>query len=105
MTLRLTPALCVLMLAGCASSSEQQNVSYTPSPAQTMRMPAAPSEPLPAPAPPPAPFAQDPASPLDGDAAQQAALPPGATNCRTVDEVTLCDAAHDPLVEETHYTN
>lgn len=104
MTFRLTPVLCVLMLAGCASS-EPQNVSYAPPPVQSMSVPAASSEPLPALAPPPAPFAQDPASPLDGDAAPQAALPPGATNCSTVDEVTLCDAPSDPQVDETPYTN
>ena len=40
MTFRLTPVLCVLMLAGCASS-EPQSVSYAPPPVQSMSVPAA----------------------------------------------------------------
>jgi len=51
MTLRLTPALCILVLAGC-TSSEPHNASYAPLPDQ-----AAPA-PMTMPPPPPAPALQ-----------------------------------------------
>jgi hypothetical protein len=116
MTLRLMPALCILLLAGC-TSSEPQKASYAP---LVEEAPA----PMPMPAPPPAPALQSQAGQfpvnggiatprsnpaLQGEAEQitasgiaAPALQPG---CNTVDNVTLCDVPADPSVDDTHYTN
>ncbi len=142
MTFRLTPALFVVLLAGCASS-EPQNVSYAPVAAQPMTMQAAPLPPPSLPVGEPAPsssfHATAPAGaqmstapmgasmsampteePLPGSAEAPlentpaipateadiaAGVPTGATNCSTVDGVTLCDAPYDPAVDATHNTN
>jgi hypothetical protein len=117
MTFRLTPALCLFLLAGC-QSSEPQNASYAPV-AATPSMQAAPLPapalpasdarlarvPLPAapattsmsanPAEPSAPSAYEPSIPGAAATEPPAALPPGAANCSTVDGVTLCDAPAD----------
>ena len=139
MTFRLTPALSILILAGCASS-EPQNVSYAPLAAQPMTMQAAtlpppslpegnsaamssslssghattpmPTAPTDASMPPQdvSPAATDtlavqgePLPPSEADIA--AGVPTDATNCSTVDGVTLCDAPFDPVVDATHNTN
>jgi len=139
MTFRMTPALSILLLAGCASS-EPQNVSYAPLAAQPMKMQAAPlpapslpegnsaamssslssdhattsmpTEPTGASTPPQdtLPAATDtlavqgqPVPPSEADIA--AGVPTDATNCSTVDGVTLCDAPFDPVVDATHNTN
>ncbi len=120
--------LFVLLLAGCASS-EPENVSYAP--LATAPVPqavqTAPTQ-VPQAAPPPSLQAAAPAVPMapaqpelpDQPAAlpppdmaglpatetQPAAnLPPGATNCSTVDGVTLCDAAVDPNEPDKLDTN
>lgn len=135
MTLRLMPALSILVLAGC-TSSEPQNASYAPAPLVEAAAPA----PMPMPPPPPAPQGQTAAFPANGIAtpasppgpapvtslepapvsapgpalygqtgqmppgeamAPAAALPPGATNCSTVDGVTLCDAPAEAGIEDS----
>ncbi|MBX3580755.1 MAG: hypothetical protein KF810_02510 [Rhizobiaceae bacterium] len=133
MTFRLTPALSIILLAGC-TSSEPQNVSYAPVAAQPTQMQQAPlpppsmptvtSEPAsgtvplapasalmtaaPAetslPVSPEAPAANTPTVPAS-DADIAAGVPEGATNCSTVDGVTLCDAPFDPVVDATQNTN
>lgn len=141
MPFRLTPALFLVLLAGC-TSSEPQNVSYAPLAAQpsmqaaTLPPPSLPEgepapsssfhaaapaggqmstapmgtsmsampteEPLPGSA--DAPLANAPAIPAT-EADVAAGVPAGATNCSTVDGVTLCDAPFDPAVDATHNTN
>ena len=91
----------ILLLAGCASS-EPKNVSYAPLPGAAPSVQAAPSmapsmpvsNPVTAssaayPLAQPSPFGEAiPAN--ESDIA--AGVPEGATNCSTVDGVTLCDA-------------
>lgn len=133
MPFRLTPALLVILLAGC-TSSEPQNVSYAPLATQPVAMQPAP---LPSPSMPQGDTAQTsgslpaatatasmsawptedslPAAPdapmVDGQAIPAtepdiaAGVPAGATNCSTVDGVTLCDAPYDPAVDATRNTN
>jgi hypothetical protein len=91
MPLRLTPALCILLLAGC-TSSEPQNVSYAPVVEQPATVVGAPT----------VPAAYDQMGQTPQGVAGPAVLQPG---CSTVDNVTLCDAPSDPSVDETHYTN
>lgn len=140
MTFRLTPALCILFLAGCASS-EPQNASYAPAAVQPTTMQSAtlppPSSPVVNPAyaagsqPAPATSQPVPAFPASVSAAPAetslsavpeepransepipaseadiaAGVPADATNCSTVDGVTLCDAPFDPNADATHNTN
>lgn len=120
MPLRLMPALSVLLLAGC-TSSEPQNAAYAPlAPAPSMQAapvasaPALQAAPAVTPAAPPVPELQsqqtafppsDPAGLPQADTAAAAILPPGATNCSTVDGVTLCDAPADPSTDDAQYTN
>ena len=120
MPLRLMPALCVLLLAGC-TSSEPQNASYAPL-ATAPSLQAAPVAAAPAlQATPTVVPAISPVSELQSqptafpppdstglpraDTASAAILPPGATNCSTVDGVTLCDAPADPSTDDAQYTN
>lgn len=115
MPFRLMLALFFLVLAGC-TSSEPQKASYAPhavrpSP-QAAPVAAAPTPQVAnvTPAMPPVPELQNqPASgfpPSDkagspqADPAAAAAIPPGATNCSTVDGVTLCDAPTDSGVDD-----
>lgn len=91
MLLRLTPGLCILLLAGC-TSSEPQNVSYAPVVQEPAAVVGAPT----------VPAAYDQAEQAPLDVAGPAALQPG---CSTVDNVTLCDAPYDPSVDETLHTN
>lgn len=141
MTFRLTPALCIFVLAGC-TSSEPRNVSYAPAPLVEAAAPGPMDMPPPPPAPAMAPALQGQAGPFpangiatpappqgpapvtslepapvsasgpalygqtgqmpSGEAASPAAaLPPGATNCSTVDGVTLCDAPADAGIDDT----
>lgn len=93
MPFRLTPALCVLVLTGCATP-EPQNVAYAPSAAF---MPAPP------PVGPSVPALHDqPANVATDDMSAAPAPQPG---CSTVDGVTLCDAPYDPDADDTLYTN
>jgi len=91
----------ILLLAGCAAS-EPKNVSYAPLPAAAPSVQAAPPMAPPIPAS-DAVAASSAANPLaetspfgeaipanESDIA--AGVPEGATNCSTVDGVTLCDA-------------
>lgn len=112
------PVLCLLIMAGC-QSSEPQNVAYQPATGAVSATPA----PLPAPVtavasqqiaapqvsssqlPPPAdptmtPVDQQAAPPTDTAAAM--ALEYGTT-CRTVGEVTMCDAPAS--ADDTDYSN
>jgi hypothetical protein len=119
MPLRLMSVLCVLLLSGC-TSSEPQNASYAPLAAEPSLQAAPPKAHAASPAPelqnqptvfPPSDLAELPQS----DTAATAVLPPGATNCSTVDGVTLCDApaesgADDPSADaynadDALYTN
>lgn len=91
----------ILLLAGCAAS-EPKNVSYAPLPAAAPSVQAAPPRALATPASDAvaassavyplaetSPFGE----PIPANAADIAAgVPAGATNCSTVDGVTLCDA-------------
>lgn len=91
MPLRLTPALCILILAGC-TSSEPQNAHYAPVVQEPVAVAGAPT----------VPAAYD----QVGQAPQAVAGPPAVQpGCSTVDNVTLCDAPSDPSVDETQYTN
>ncbi|MEQ1942845.1 hypothetical protein ABMA32_10550 [Mesorhizobium sp. VNQ89] len=58
----------------------------------------------PLPGSPEAPLANAPALPAT-EADIAAGVPAGATNCSTLDGVTLCDAPYDPAVDATHNTN
>ena len=91
MPLRLTPALCILLLAGC-TSSEPQNVSYAPVVEQPATVVGAPT----------VPAAYDQMGQTQQGVAGPAVLQP---SCSTVDNVTLCDAPADPGVDDTLYTN
>lgn len=122
MILRLTPALCILALAGC-STPEPQNVSYAPGPASVAPLPA-PVMPGPINSPPlqaapvqsgampptPAPLLQSPTlqgqtSPAGlGEFAEAPSLQYTPT-CSTVDNVTLCDAPPLSGGEDRLYTN
>jgi len=142
MPFRLMFALCLLVLAGC-TSSEPQKASYAPLPnapsPQAAPVATAPShqaapvgaaqslQAAPAVVPtvstvpelqtePTAAFPpSDPAVLPQTDPAAAAVLPPGASNCSTVDGVTLCDApadsgagdlnAESSSTDETNYTN
>ncbi|MBL8576047.1 MAG: hypothetical protein JNK47_02380 [Mesorhizobium sp.] len=132
MTFRLTPALSILLLAGCASS-EPQNVSYAPLAAQSSMQaatlprpsfPAGESGPAPATFPPSPAIASRSAVTSDASLATPtvapsvyrqatpaseadiaAGVPADATNCTTTDGVTLCDAPFDPVVDATQYSN
>jgi len=132
---RLLPALffaiiSAILLAGC-TSSEPQDLAYSPAPpaASTSQADAA-SESL---APPglavqsqanaiPAPTTAHPAGNIPADINTVAGFPsppacpgetgpagcapkPVASACRTVGNVTTCDAPRDPMADETHYTN
>jgi len=113
---RLLVVLSVLLLEGCAAS-EPKNVSFAPVTAATAPMQAGPAL---------APSAQAPgaaASMLSSPEAMPqgqttpaseadiaAGVPSNATNCSTVDGVTLCDAPADGGFEqsgvgESNYTN
>jgi hypothetical protein len=114
MPFRLMPALCILLLAGCASSEPQDasyaSVSATPPPqsapvalAPALHATHAAHAVLPAPQPQNQPTEfppSDPAGAPQADAAATAVLPPGATNCSTVDGVTLCDAPSDSIADD-----
>ena len=102
MPLRLIPALCIVLLAGC-TSSEPQNASYAP-------LAAAPSlQATPAAAPPaselqnqPTAFpSSDAAGLLQADTAATPVLTSDATKCSTVDGVTLCDAPAGSGTDDT----
>jgi len=94
--------IAILLLAGCASS-EPKNVSYAPIPT------AAPAVSTPAPEAVAAPSAayplaepSPPGEPIPANESDLAAgVPEGATNCSTVDGVTLCDAPADLGFEES----
>ena len=129
MPFRLMFALCLLVLAGC-STSEPQKASYAPLPTapspQATPVAAAPALQA-APALTPTVSTQpelqnqptvppsDSAGLIPADPVAEAVLPPGATNCSTVDGVTLCDApagsgvddssAESSNADETNYTN
>lgn len=114
MPFRLILALCLLILAGC-TSSEPQKASYAPASA------APPQQSAPIAAAPPAlqaapvahavspaqllqnqPTALPPSDPAGTPQADTTAvLPPGATNCSTVDGVTLCDAPADSGADDS----
>lgn len=91
MLLRLTPALSALVLAGCVSSEPRQ-VAYDLEAAAPLLADPVPSEPL-------VPNGEDQTGGLAASTAQQ------SYNCRTVGNVTLCDAPADPNADETRYTN
>ena len=94
MILRPMSALCIVLLAGC-TSSEPRNV--------TSAQPLDAAAPMPMPLPPPTPALQDQTGQLPlADAALATAYQPG---CRTVDDVTLCDAPADPGADDTLYPN
>jgi hypothetical protein len=105
MPLRLIPALCIVLLAGC-TSSEPQNASYAP-------LAAAPSlQATPAAAPPASPASEpqnqptafpssDAAGLLQADTAAAPVLTSDGTKCSTVDGVTLCDAPADSGTDDT----
>lgn len=89
-----------------------------PFPANGIATPASPQgpapvtslEPAPVSAPGPALYGQTGQAPLGEAMAPAVALPPGATNCSTVDGVTLCDAPAEAGIEDSgsddaNYTN
>ena len=132
MHIRLTSVLCILLASGC-TSSEPENASYAPTPAELSVMPPPPPPPAPALVGQLGPFpvngiatAAPPATrvlpgqgmqlPANGIATASPALqdeagqmPANAVapvpGCHTVDNVTLCDAPADPSADETQYTN
>jgi len=91
----------ILLLAGCASS-EPKNVSYAPLPAAAPSVQAAPPMTTSMPASNavaassaayPLAETSPPGEPIPANESDIAAgVPEGATNCSTVDGVTLCDA-------------
>lgn len=97
MILRPIPALCILLLAGCASS-EPQNAAYAPPADAQPSFAVAPNAAPPLPA---APYDQMGTAPTDGMLAAPAPQP----GCSTVDGVTLCDAPYDPDADDRLYTN
>lgn len=97
MLLRLTPALCILLLAGC-TSSEQQNISPAPL-AESTAIPGAPTT--------PALVGQavgEPGQMPAGEPVAPATAQHGY-NCRTVGNATMCDAPAVPTGQDTLYTN
>ncbi|NGN40779.1 hypothetical protein G6N74_06855 [Mesorhizobium sp. CGMCC 1.15528] len=114
------PVISAIFLAGC-TSSEPQDLGYSPAAASTSQINAA-SENLPAPslaAPSPANAMPAPAAAQPEDANSVVGFPspppcpdpdgcapkPVASACRTVGNVTTCDAPRDPSADDTRYTN
>lgn len=101
MPLRPMSALCILLLAGCASS-EPKNEYYASPAGEAAALQGAPPAETPHVTTLPAPASYDQSGQLPVGPAAPAALQPG---CSTVDNVTLCDAPADPSGDDTLHTN
>lgn len=116
------PVISAIFLAGC-TSSEPQDLAYSPAPPAASISQIDTSESLPPPGlaanTMPSPTATQPAGTIRPDANSVVGFPspppcpdpdgcapkPVASACRTVGNVTTCDAPRDPMADDTRYTN